>query len=450
MPTRKLQTSCPNCRQPVIVEVEQLFDLNEDPQAKQRLLSGAANLLRCPHCGYQGTYSTPLVYHDPEKELLLTFVPPELGLSMDDQQRVVGPLINQVVNRLPQEQRKAYLLQPKTMLTYQKLIETILEADGITREMLDAQQERLNLLQRLANIRDEEALVQVAQQEDALIDQEFFELLNRMVESALAGGNQPLAQRLVQVQELILPVTTYGQELQQQSQEVAAAIEALQALGQEITREKLLDLIVKAPNDTRIEALVSLARGGMDYEFFRLLSQRIDRARGEGRARLAALREKLLKLTQEYDQRLEEQMNQMRQFLDAILQTDNIREALLQNAPAINELFLQVAHNELEAARRAGDLDRSGKIQQILDTIRELTAPPPEVSAINDLLSAPDEETRQQMLESFPQESVSGLVETLTGLVGQVEASGDQNLTERVQEVYRQVLRHSMRLNLRK
>ncbi len=113
----KTQVSCPNCRQPVVADVDQLFDVNADPSAKQRLLSGSFNLIQCKMCGYQGNLSTILVYHDPEKELLLTFVPPEIGLPRNEQERVIGGLINQVISKLPQEKRKGYLLNPQTTLT---------------------------------------------------------------------------------------------------------------------------------------------------------------------------------------------------------------------------------------------------------------------------------------------------------------------------------------------
>ena len=53
------------------------------------------------------------------------------------------------MNSLPQEKRKAYLLRPQTMLTMQSLIERILEGDGITKEMIQEQQKRLALLQRM-------------------------------------------------------------------------------------------------------------------------------------------------------------------------------------------------------------------------------------------------------------------------------------------------------------
>jgi hypothetical protein len=59
----------------ITANVEQLFDVTQDPQAKQRLLGGVSNMARCPYCGYQGRLATPIVYHDNDKELLLTFCP---------------------------------------------------------------------------------------------------------------------------------------------------------------------------------------------------------------------------------------------------------------------------------------------------------------------------------------------------------------------------------------
>jgi hypothetical protein len=72
MAPRNIQTSCPQCSSPVQVAVEQIFDVAEDPAAKQRLLSGGANRIACPTCQFQGMYPTPMAFHDHEKELLLT------------------------------------------------------------------------------------------------------------------------------------------------------------------------------------------------------------------------------------------------------------------------------------------------------------------------------------------------------------------------------------------
>jgi len=80
----KTQISCPQCRMPVVVTLEQLFDATQDPAAKNRFLSGRFNFIDCPNCHYQGQAATPILYHDADKQLLMSFVPIELGLPQAD------------------------------------------------------------------------------------------------------------------------------------------------------------------------------------------------------------------------------------------------------------------------------------------------------------------------------------------------------------------------------
>jgi hypothetical protein len=94
-------------------------------------------------------------------------------------------MINQAVNRLTPEQRKGYLLRPQAHLTMQSLVERILEADGITRDMIQAQQERVNLLQRLSSAKDQEVLGSIIGK-DQLIDSDLFSILGRLLETASA------------------------------------------------------------------------------------------------------------------------------------------------------------------------------------------------------------------------------------------------------------------------
>ena len=79
------RTNCPRCRQPLMADVEQLFDLDQDPEAKQKLLSGGVNVAACQNCGYQGMLPVPIIYHDSSKELLLTYFPPELMMPVNEQ-----------------------------------------------------------------------------------------------------------------------------------------------------------------------------------------------------------------------------------------------------------------------------------------------------------------------------------------------------------------------------
>src|SRR6185369_10525983 len=147
MQPRGLQITCPNCRQPFSAILEQIIDVSRDPQAKARLLAGRTNVVTCPNCGYQTMVSTPLVYHDATKELLLIYVPMELNLPRQEQERLIGSMSNAIMSSLPQDQRKGYLLTPKMMLSLQGMIEIILEADGITKDVIEAQRAKMRLVE---------------------------------------------------------------------------------------------------------------------------------------------------------------------------------------------------------------------------------------------------------------------------------------------------------------
>jgi hypothetical protein len=369
----KTRINCPNCRQPITADIEQLFDVGQDPAAKQRLLSGAVNIAQCPNCGYQGALATPMVYHDPQNELLLTFFPPDLNLKLEEQERLIGPLINKVVNNLPQEQRKAYLLRPQAVLTMQGLIERVLEADGITKEMIQAQQKRLNLIQRLMGQSDD-MIEQAAKEEDELIDTEFFSILSRLVESALVNGDEDSARSLAELQRQLLSATTTGRKLEAQNKEVQDAIHDLQELGESLTREKLLEMLVNASSDVRVSVLASLARPALDYEFFRLLSERIENAKGSGKERLIQLRTQLLEMTQEIDRQMEKRAEQAKQNLEQLLKAKDIATATQRNLGAIDEAFLQVLNSEMAVARQNSDLDRIQKLGQVVQVIQASAA----------------------------------------------------------------------------
>ncbi len=443
------QINCPNCKQPIVANVQQLFDVAKDPSAKPKLLSGMTNFVQCQFCGYQGALATPIVYHDLDKELLLTFVPPEIGLPRDEQERLLGSLINQVVNNLPTEKRKAYLFTPQANLSMQSLVERILEADGITKEMIQAQQEKLEFLQRLSATSDENSRIKLVDENKDLIDADLFSILTRLVETAAATGDQESTLQLEEIQNLLLENTDFGRQIKEQSEEVKAAVESLQEAGQELTRERLVDLMIQAPNEIRLSALVSLTRPGMDYEFYQILSRRIDESSGEEQNRLSALRESLLELSDQIDAQIELRTKQARQLLDEILQADDFDKAIRQNAHQIDEFFLRAVQESLDAARKNGDLEKSAKLNQIEELIRQASAQPPEIEFLEELLDAKDDAARQELLENNHEKITPEFFQMLSGLMSQVvDSDQDPELIEKVKKINRQVLRFSMQAKL--
>jgi uncharacterized protein YutE (UPF0331/DUF86 family) len=431
-----------------MADIDQLFDVGEDPTAKQKILSGAFNLASCPNCGFRGMIATPLVYHDPSKDLLLTYFPPELGLPINEQERIIGPLITRVTNSLPQEKRKAYLLQPQAMFTIQTMVERILAADGITKEMIQAQQERMNLLQGLMNASDV-SIEQITSKEDARFDSDFYNLLNRLIEASAVNGDQESAKRLGELQKKLLAKTTFGKQIQEQSKDVEAAIQALQSAGKSLTREKLLEMVIKAPNETQLSVLVSLARPGMDYEFFRLLSDKIDRARADGRERLITLRDQLLEMTSAIDKQMEERLLLARKNLNTIVQAKDIKEMMTQNLSLVDEFFVQIFNEEMEAARKAGDLEKISKLRQVEEVVDKASAPPPEVALIQELLeAATSDQELLKKLEEHKNEITPEFMDILSSLLVRTESGEDAELISRMNKVFSAALRMTMSENL--
>jgi CpXC motif protein len=447
------QIPCPRCRQMITANVEQLFDVTQEPQAKQRLLGGLSNVARCPHCGYQGRLATPIVYHDNEKEFLLTFFPPELNVPLNEQERIIGPLIKQVMDRLPPEKRKGYLLKPVPNLTYESMIQTILSKDGITPEMLKEQQDRVSLVERLLQASSSDVRSEIIKQNINLFDEQFFALFSRLAQSAAASGQEQVARGMVELQKQLLEETEFGRGLKESVGELEAASKALQDAGQGLTREKLLELILSAPNDARLRAYVSLARGGMDYQFFQMLTEKIDQAAGDENARLESIRDKLLDFTNEMDKQLEARYKQAQEFIESLLAKDDVVQAVQENLDRFSQDAVDVVNQMLRQASEKNDYTRMGKLQKMVEVLRQASTPP-EVEFIEHLLDAPDDASLEKMMSDNANMVNDQFMEALISLVAQVDQAAEQGnpeakaLSEKLNKVYKTGLKFSMKKNM--
>ncbi|MCB0101310.1 MAG: hypothetical protein H6635_02175 [Anaerolineales bacterium] len=445
------QIACPRCRQMIAAHVEQLFDVTADPGAKQRLLGGQSNHAHCPHCGYQGRLATPIVYHDNEKELLLTFFPSELGLPLHEQERMIGPLIKQITDRLPAEKRKGYLLNPQANLTYESMIETILGKDGVTPEMLKSQQERVQFIERLMQVTSKDVRTELIKDNARIIDEQFFALFSRIAQSALGSGQEQMARALIDIQTQLLEETEYGKQLKESVGEMEAVQHQLQDAGKDLTREKLLDFVLESKTDARIRAYVSMARGGMDYSFFQTLSERIDKAEGEEKTRLEGIREKLLGFVAEVDKQMEARLKQATGFIESLLAEPDIEQAVSANLDKFTQDAVEVAQQMLQQAAEKNEYERMGKLQKMIQVLQAASAPP-EIAIIEQLMQLPDAATMEQALNQTPEIVTQELLDTLAGLITQMEQQPDnpeaQAMGEKIGEVYKVALKMSMKKNM--
>jgi len=447
------QISCPQCRQPIQANVEQLFDVTFDPGAKQRLLGGGSNVANCPICGYHGRLATPIVYHDNEKELLLTYFPPELGMPLNEQEKTIGPLIKQVMDRLPLEKRKGYLLKPIANLTFESMIETILGKDGITPEMIKSQQERVLLIERLLQMTSADARLELIKQNENVFDDQFFALFSRLMQGAAASQQEPVAKQMLALQKQLMEETEFGRGLKETYGELEAASQSLQEAGNGLTREKLLDLVIASPNDARVRAYVSLVRSGMDYTFFQNLTEKIEKSQGAEKKNLETLREKLLDYVNEVDRQIEARVKESQALIEKILVQEDVARATQENLERFTQDTVDLVSQMLRQASEQNDYARMGKLQKIVEILQEASAPPPEVAFIESLLEAGDEASMEKLLSENSEQVNDDLMSALGGLMAQIDQAGADNpeakaLGEKLELVYRVALKFSMKKNM--
>jgi hypothetical protein len=322
------------------------------------------------------------------------------------------------------------------MLTFDTLFETILEADGITKEMLNEQKYKGELIRRLLQT-SPDSLVEVIHQEESHMDQSFFLMLNNTLDAAVQMRDKNAFETLKNLQEVLFRETEYGRELKAKADSTQKAITDLQAVGENLNRDTLMDLVLGSPDDTYLQTLAGLARSGMDYEFFTKLSSRIDAAEGEEKERYSKIRSQLLELTQQIDKALAEEKEMRRKLLEEILKQEDMESAVYQAVRAIDQPFTEVVNEELAAARKAGDFMRSGKLQKLLDIVQKLYTAPEEIQRLETMLAAESEEALKALIDEEPELASPEMKKLVSELIeeGKNQNSLSPEITEKLQMI---------------
>ena len=397
-----MNLQCPSCRRPFTGTVDTVIDPSIDPQSKVRLLSGQLNTLRCPNCGNPVTVAAPVLYHDASKELLIAILPMELNLTKDQQEKTIGDLMREL--KLAQNAMKGYVFQPRRALTMQNLIEQVLQADGVTPAMMEDQRNRVRLLENLMQT-PPEMLPDFVKQHDAELDAQFFQTITMMAQRFAGEGRSDVAGQLLQLQQIIASLSTFGQELiarsQAEEETVAEVAQELEMLGEDATREDFLNMALNYANDDqRLQALVGLARPAFDSTFFQEMSVKIGQAPADQRDGLEGLRDKLIELTTIIDQQTQMALQEAAGLLQEIVTAPDLDQAIAENLDLLDDTFMTVLQANVQEAQRRGDLNASARLKQVYDRVLAALRGnmQPELRFINDLLATESDEAASALL----------------------------------------------------
>ncbi|NJN79490.1 MAG: hypothetical protein HC797_02940 [Anaerolineales bacterium] len=240
----------------------------------------------------------------------------------------------------------------------------------------------------------------------------------------MQSGQEPIARALIDIQTQLLEETAYGRQLKESVGELESAQHVLQEAGQNLTREKLLDFVLESKTDARIRAYVSLARAGMDYLFFQTLSEKIDKASGDEKSRLENIREKLLQFTSEVDKQMEARFKQSQEFIEKLLEQEDIEKATRENLEGFTQDSVDLASQLLKQASEKNDYTRMGKLQKMIQVLQAASTPP-EVMFIEQLIQLPDEAAIESALKQNEEMINQQFLDYLSNLVTQMESQPD-------------------------
>jgi hypothetical protein len=356
-----VSVTCPSCRTQFNAPVQPIID-GQNSALKSAFLQGRMNAAQCPQCGFVSPLSVPMLYYDLEKELALVLAPNSLHLTGPDQEKMIGSLTNTLVNSLPAEKRKFYLFNPKVFLTFDSVVKAILEADGITEEVLEAQKAKIKLLEEFLQVRDEAALREKVKEHDAELDHEFFEILTASMQAAQMEGNRAGAQTFYALRTILAQLSSQGQQ-------AIAEIDADLGLVHIHSREDLLEKLQNAPNDEEFEALIGAGYPLLDYAFFQQLTAKIDEAAKANNSKqadvLKNLRTKILDTKARKEELSRAALQKSVALLLEVLQSRDPQKVLAQKLNEIDESFFAVLSANIEEARRQNQNEAAQAMEMV-------------------------------------------------------------------------------------
>lgn len=432
-PAQVVQLTCPNCGSPLRAQIITFVDATQQPQLKSYLLSGQMNAAPCATCGNVAMIAAPLIYHDAEKQLFLVFFPQQVNARPEEQERFIGEATSFLMRSLPADLPKGYILSPKRFLTLNSLIEAVLEADGITKEMIERQRNQIDLISQLAESYDQnpEGFDALVESRKADIDDAIFTMLDAFVASARQSGREESIVMLTGLRDRLAELVGYegpaGEEGAEDDVDMAAVVDRMVAVEDEELEQAIVEL-----------------RPAIDYEFFELLTERIDAAAQVGEvdeaARLTVRRDTILATAERMDREARELFDAGAQLLREAMASPDSEATLRENASKINDAFLLVLEANQAAAARAGEAaiaDQLGSIHRQAMTILEESLPPEE-RFINQLLNAETPQDATKLLRSNLAMINTPLVRRMNEMADELEKGGQPEISARLRQLARE------------
>ena len=398
----------------------QIIDVGREPQLKAALLSGRLEGL-----------TAPFMYHDPAKQLAFVLMPMEMGMADMEQQRTIGQMTQNVMRSLPQESPKGYLLQPRTFFTFQSLIEAVLEADGISPDVLRKQQEKTDLLRDFLRQSTVEGVRDLIHKNDDKIDAEMFDLLSASIDANSTAGRETVMQSLMGLQQMLVDESTFGKT-------IGARMAVLEAFQKDPSRENLLAQLLEAPDVETRESLVAMGRQLLDYAFFQTLTQSIDATtEAVQKNKLIGVRKEVQELRDKVDAANREYMQAKVALIQEIASSADPMATAREHEAEVDDTFIAVIQANAQEAQKRGDKNTLEALQVVYNIAMQMMTErqPPEVQLVNALLQAKYPDDTAKMLNEIKNQVDDRLIGVMSKLADQLAQNDRTDTAARLTQI---------------
>lgn len=423
-----VQITCPACNTGFRSQIYSLVDAEQTPELKQMLLAGTLNVAQCSNCGMTTLIALPIMYHDASKQICFVYIPQELNISTDEQERLIGESTSAIIQMLPPDAPRAYLLTPNRFMSVTSLIDAILEADGIPREVVEQQRNRIDLISRLAEaLQDEAQFNRIAEQHKDEINLEFFAMLNAFIEASDQQGQDETVQMLKLMLNKLVKLTGFDGDVPHQ----------------EIPLEKVFEQLEQATEE-ELPEIIAEVRPAIDYSFFQKWTERIEELEKSGKKQEAQThyqrRTLVLDTVEKMDKEAQALFEAGSDLLREVVNVSDPKAVLKEKSHMLNEAFMLVLSANVDAARRAGQEDIAERLEEIsymaIEIIQESL--PPEERLINDILLAESPQEASQALRGQSSLVTTDFVKKLNELAEEQEKRGLKDNATRLRQAARE------------
>jgi hypothetical protein len=200
-------------------------------------------------------------------------------------------------------------------------------------------------------------------------------------------------------------------------------------------------ILLNKDDDEVIAGIGQMTQGGLNYQFFQGLADEIAKAEQAGdtttMAQLSRHRDTLLaeqELAQEESRKV---MEAASRTLQAILSSEDPRQAIRDNLQDIDDAFIFLLNNTISQAENAGNPDQANVLRQVQMLISQEMEEqlPPEIRFVNQIANLNSVDDQNAFLDENPHMINAEMVNLLQMATQQTKDSGDEDFAAHLDNI---------------